>query len=112
MSFCRDHISLSRYAKTVLQEVYSEACIDPATVEYVEAHGTGTKADPEELKAIADVFCTDRLSPLLIVSVKSNMGHPEMASGKCQLLELLEFQKHVVCTKLYIYVFIIIFQLW
>ena len=44
--------------KQLLQEVYSEACIDPATVEYVEAHGTGTKADPEELKAIADVFCT------------------------------------------------------
>lgn len=73
--------------KQLLQEVYSEACIDPATVEYVEAHGTGTKAgDPQELNTISDVFCKDRLSPLLIGSVKSNMGHPEPASGKIQLL--------------------------
>jgi hypothetical protein len=33
-------------------------CAKLGSVEYVEAHGTGTKADPEELKAIADVFCT------------------------------------------------------
>lgn len=103
MSFCRDHISLSRYAKTVLQEVYSEACIDPATVEYVEAHGTGTKAgDPQELNTISDVFCKDRLSPLLIGSVKSNMGHPEPASGNIQLLfKLINKMFHEVLNNYY-----------
>lgn len=50
---------------------------------YVEAHGTGTQAgDPQELNTIADVFCKGRDGPLLVGSTKSNMGHPEPASGK------------------------------
>ena len=49
----------------------------------MEAHGTGTKVgDPQELNSIVDVFCKDRKGPLLIGSTKSNMGHPEAASGK------------------------------
>lgn len=68
--------------KLLLQQVYSEACIDPVRVTYVEAHGTGTKAgDPQEINAITDVFCKGRQGPLLIGSTKSNMGHPEPASG-------------------------------
>jgi 3-oxoacyl-(acyl-carrier-protein) synthase len=63
--------------------VYSEARIDPATVAYVEAHGTGTKVgDPQEINSIVDVFCKGRQGPLKIGSVKSNMGHPEPASGE------------------------------
>lgn len=58
--------------------------MDPSTVAYVEAHGTGTKAgDPQELNAIVDVFCTGRQEALLVGSTKSNMGHPEPASGRC-----------------------------
>lgn len=69
--------------KRLLTEVYQEAGIDPKDVAYVEAHGTGTKAgDPQELNSITDVFCKGREGPLLIGSTKSNMGHPEPASGK------------------------------
>jgi len=68
--------------KILVQNVYSEACISPSSVAFVEAHGTGTKAgDPQEINTIADVFCKDRNGPLLIGSTKSNMGHPEPASG-------------------------------
>ena len=68
--------------KRLLNEVYSEACIDPTQVSYVEAHGTGTKAgDPQEVNTICDVFCKGRKGPLPIGSVKSNMGHSEPASG-------------------------------
>jgi fatty acid synthase len=69
--------------KRLLQTVYSEAGVNPAHVAYVEAHGTGTKAgDPQELNSITEVFCTkERQGPLLIGSTKSNMGHPEPASG-------------------------------
>lgn len=69
--------------KRLLGQVYAEAGINPAHVSYVEAHGTGTKAgDPQELNSMTDVFCTkDRQGPLLIGSTKSNMGHPEPASG-------------------------------
>lgn len=68
--------------KRLLEEVYSEANVNPADVSYVEAHGTGTKAgDPQEVNTIAEVFCKERSTPLLIGSVKSNMGHAEPASG-------------------------------
>ncbi len=69
--------------KQLLLEMYREAGVDPRDVTYVEAHGTGTRAgDPQELNAIADVFCgKERKQPLLIGSTKSNMGHPEGASG-------------------------------
>nr|KAG5704186.1 hypothetical protein BaRGS_009716 [Batillaria attramentaria] len=76
--------------KQLLQRVYSEACISPATVAYVEAHGTGTKAgDPQEANAITEVFCKGRQGPLLIGSTKSNMGHAEPASGLASVAKVL-----------------------
>lgn len=76
--------------KRLLTEVYQEAGIDPKDVAYVEAHGTGTKAgDPQELNSITDVFCKGREGPLLIGSTKSNMGHPEPASGLAALAKVL-----------------------
>ncbi|CAJ0959176.1 unnamed protein product, partial [Mesorhabditis belari] len=74
----------------LLEEVYSEAGIDPNTVYYVESHGTGTKVgDPQEANAITQVFCSNRETPLLIGSVKSNMGHAEPASGLCSIAKVL-----------------------
>lgn len=37
--------------------------------------------DPQEVNGIVDVFCQSKRDPLLIGSTKSNMGHPEPASG-------------------------------
>ena len=74
----------------LMREVYLEAGIDPADVVYVEAHGTGTKVgDPQEVNSIADLFCKNRAKPLLIGSVKSNMGHSEPASGLCSIAKML-----------------------
>lgn len=76
--------------KNLLQEVYSLAGVSPSDVSYVEAHGTGTKAgDPQEVNALSDVFCNGRSSPLLMGSVKSNMGHAEPASGLCSIVKVL-----------------------
>ncbi|CAH2052769.1 unnamed protein product, partial [Iphiclides podalirius] len=75
--------------KLLLNEFYEECSIPPSTLEYVEAHGTGTKVgDPEELLAIDEVFCTGRSEPLMIGSVKSNLGHSEPASGLCSIAKL------------------------
>ena len=86
--------------KELLDQVYAEAKINPSEVAYVEAHGTGTKAgDPEELNAITSVFCDGRapeMGPLLIGSVKSNMGHPEPASGLCGVTKVLLAMQHGV----------------
>lgn len=74
----------------LIRETYEEIGLNPADVVYVEAHGTGTKAgDPQEVNSITDFFCKDRREPLLIGSVKSNMGHSEPASGVCSIAKVL-----------------------
>ena len=50
--------------------------------------------DPEELDALDQVFCKGRQSPLLIGSVKSNMGHAEPASGLCSVMKVLIAMEH------------------
>lgn len=74
----------------LIRETYEEIGLDPRDVTYVEAHGTGTKVgDPQEVNSICDFFCKDRKTPLLIGSVKSNMGHSEPASGVCSIAKIL-----------------------
>uniref|UniRef100_A0A665X8P4 Fatty acid synthase n=1 Tax=Echeneis naucrates TaxID=173247 RepID=A0A665X8P4_ECHNA len=74
----------------LVQSLYQEANITPEQVEYVEAHGTGTKVgDPQEVNGLAGVFCKSKREPLLIGSTKSNMGHPEPASGLAALAKVL-----------------------
>ncbi|VVC29836.1 Hypothetical protein CINCED_3A014905 [Cinara cedri] len=74
----------------LIQEVYAKCGVNPAEVSYVEAHGTGTKVgDPQEVNSIAEFFTKNRTSPLLIGSVKSNMGHSEPASGLCSLAKIV-----------------------
>lgn len=46
----------------------------------------GTKVgDPEECSTLDKVFCKNRKEPLLIGSIKSNMGHCEGSSGICSV---------------------------
>lgn len=45
--------------------------------------------DPEECRAIDKIFCTNRKEPLLIGSVKSNMGHSEASSGICSITKVI-----------------------
>lgn len=74
----------------LIRETYEEIGLHPNDVAYVEAHGTGTKVgDPQEVNSICDFFCKDRKTPLLIGSVKSNMGHSEPASGVCSIAKIL-----------------------
>jgi acyl transferase domain-containing protein len=68
---------------------YQRAGLDPLETSYVEAHGTGTPAgDPVEAAALSAALNTTRPSqePLLIGSVKSNIGHTETASGLASIM--------------------------
>lgn len=79
-----------RMQNRLIRETYEEINLDPNDVAYVEAHGTGTKVgDPQEVNSITDFFCKNRKTPLLIGSVKSNMGHSEPASGVCSIAKVL-----------------------
>ena len=60
--------------------------VDPSDIQFVEAHGTGTVVgDSQELSAIDGLYGAGAghtiEEPLLIGSVKSNMGHCEGCSG-------------------------------
>jgi fatty acid synthase len=50
--------------------------------------------DREELCSIDQVFCKGRQTPLLIGSVKSNMGHSEAASGLCSITKVVIAMEH------------------
>ncbi|XP_030371512.1 fatty acid synthase [Scaptodrosophila lebanonensis] len=72
----------------LLDEFYKEIDITPNDLGYLEAHSTGTVVgDPEECRAIDNVLCSQREEPLLVGSVKSNVGHSEAASGICSLVK-------------------------
>uniref|UniRef100_A0A674EV27 Fatty acid synthase n=1 Tax=Salmo trutta TaxID=8032 RepID=A0A674EV27_SALTR len=74
----------------LVRSLYQEVNITPDQVEYIEAHGTGTKVgDPQEVNGIVSVFCQSKRDPLLIGSTKSNMGHPEPASGLSALAKVV-----------------------
>lgn len=85
----------------VLAEAYAKAGIDPAEVQYVEAHGTGTSTgDPVEIEGLATVLgaaagrSSDR--PLIVGSVKSNIGHTEGAAGLAGVIKAVLAMKHQV----------------
>jgi phthiocerol/phenolphthiocerol synthesis type-I polyketide synthase A len=68
----------------VLRAACADAGIEPLEVDYVEAHGTGTLlGDPIEARGLGSVYGRGRApdAPLLIGSVKSNVGHLEAAAG-------------------------------
>ncbi|XP_057672284.1 fatty acid synthase-like [Diorhabda carinulata] len=76
--------------KQLLTEFYQETEVNPADLSFLEAHGTGTfVGDPEECASIDDVLAKCRKDPLLIGSVKSNIGHSEPASGICSITKCI-----------------------
>lgn len=74
----------------LLRQLYDRAGVAADELAFVEAHGTGTLAgDPVEAAALGRVLGHARTQPLVIGSVKSNIGHLEPASGIAGLMKAL-----------------------
>ncbi len=76
--------------EALLLDALRDAGIDGSDLDYVEAHGTGTLlGDPIEATALGSVARHGRRpdQPLLIGSVKSNLGHLEGAAGIVGLIK-------------------------
>ncbi|MBS3667102.1 type I polyketide synthase [Vreelandella boliviensis] len=79
----------------LMKRAYQQAGISPDEIDYLEAHGTGTAVgDPIETRAIGEALGQQRKTPLLIGSVKSNLGHLETASGVAGLAKALYSIQH------------------
>ena len=73
------------------------AGVGPDEVGYVEAHGTGTPVgDPVELQALATALASARsaTNPLIVGSVKTNIGHLEAGAGVAGLIKTALVLKH------------------
>ncbi|KAL4815813.1 hypothetical protein BDW67DRAFT_176121 [Aspergillus spinulosporus] len=70
---------------------YADIGLVPTKMDYVEAHGTSTAVgDPIKAKAIANVLACPQSSsqgPLVMGSVKGNIGHTESAAGIAGLIK-------------------------
>ena len=76
----------------VIEEALAQAGVQPSDVDYLEAHGAGSElGDPIEVQAAAAVYGRERDGdrPLLIGSVKTNIGHLESAAGVAALIKVV-----------------------
>ena len=84
----------------VMEDALARAGVEASDVDYLEAQGVGSQfGDPIELNAVAQVYGKgrDASRPLLVGSVKTNIGHLEWASGIASLIKtVLSMQRGVI----------------
>ena len=86
----------------LLRTALGSAMLGPSDLSYFEAHGTGTPlGDPMEMTAIREVFDTQlpvnrepRVGPLIVGSIKANIGHLEAAAGMAGLIKTVLVLEH------------------
>ncbi|OKH59467.1 type I polyketide synthase [Scytonema sp. HK-05] len=81
----------------LILKALQNAKVEPSEVSYVEAHGTGTAlGDPIEVESLATIFGKGRSqdNPLVVGSVKTNIGHLEAAAGVAGLMKVVLSLQH------------------
>ena len=83
----------------VITEAIELAGIDPSTITMVEAHGTATPVgDPIEVASLTEAFgqYTAKKGYCALGSVKTNIGHTDIASGIASLIKAALSVKHSI----------------
>ena len=81
----------------LIRQTLLKSGLQPHDIDYVEAHGTGTPlGDPIEAQSLGAVIgkAEQRDRPLLVGSIKSNIGHLESAAGVMGLIKLIKALEH------------------
>ena len=79
----------------VIKAAYQAAAVDMESIGYLETHGTGTPlGDPIEINALKQAFNTKPGWKCPIGSVKTNIGHLDVASGAASFIKAVLILKH------------------
>lgn len=89
-------IAPSRTAQErLIAQALADAGVEGHTVQVAEAHGTGTpQGDPAESQALVAALSGPRSAPLVAASVKTNLGHLELAAGVAGLIKVVLSIQH------------------